>query len=799
MVMQARPRLVCLLLVASGGAGCNRSPQATDAGGGGTGAGGVGGISAGGGGTGVGGLGGASGGSGGGALGGAGSSGWTSGGAGAGGRGGAGGAGGGIPTTLSFLAPVNYADGRAPTAMDVGDFNGDGWPDVVAVGANVELLLNNGDGTLAPPVGFTPGGGLGLVAVGDLNGDGKADIVVGGTNTVSVHLNSGGGAFADAGIYSIDVGISPSSGLGAIALGDLNGDGTLDLATVVRTGPVDSIEGKVSVLLNDGTGQLTAGFSGQVGTGLSSLALGDLDGDGKADLAASSVYGSVSTLINAGNATFAAAVQYPAGVDPSAVAIGDLNGDGKADLVVGNYGGGVDVLLNMGAAAFAPRVSYGGAGAAPDARSVALADLNGDGRLDVALATYTSLAVLMNAGDGTLAPPTYHPGGEAPHAIVAADLNGDGRPDLVALNGSDAGSVAVTLNQPGGLTSVSYAPGRKGQSVACRDLDGDGRPDVIVASGDGQQLTLLWNAIDDPFASTLDFDDVGNAESIAVGDLDGDGRPDLALAVSANGLRGVGDVSVLLNLGGRSFASPVGSFAGTTPVAVAIADLDGDGRPDLAVANRDSNDVSVLLALAGASFAPAVSYPAHTGPSAIAVADLNGDGSPDLVVANYGSGDLSRLMNNGDGTFAAAANQLVKSTATRPAAVAVGDVNGDGVLDFVVADAVNHQITVLVSNGAGSFDANSYRRDSSTPRAVALGDLDGDGRPELVVANHDATDISVFANLGGGSFAAPINYAAAGGPAGVALCDLDGDGEVDIVAAADRATDAVDVFLNTSR
>ena len=224
----------------------------------------------------------------------------------AGGPAGRGGTTGGPFGKLSFLAPVNYPAGRAATAgTDVADLNGDGWPDVVTGGLGINILLNNKDGTLAAPVTYRATTTFGSVACGDMNGDGKPDILAADATSVSVFMNAGNGTFAAAPItHPIDTGSSGSSYLSTIALGDVNGDGKLDVAAAVNASIALDGDGKVSVHLNDGTGRLTQAFNRTTDAGLVSIAIGDLNGDGKPDLAAvGDSPGAVDALVNTGNTT----------------------------------------------------------------------------------------------------------------------------------------------------------------------------------------------------------------------------------------------------------------------------------------------------------------------------------------------------------------------------------------------------------------------------------------------------------------------------------------------------------------
>jgi hypothetical protein len=285
-----------------------------------------------------------------------------------------------------------------------------------------------------------------------------------------------------------------SNGPSSIVTGDLNGDGKADLAVVNAQG--------VSVFFNDGSGGLLAPVSFATGTAPAWVALGDLNGDGKADLAVANqgasngselVGGDVAVLLNMGGGTFVAA-NYPAGASPEAVAMADLNGDGKADLAVAS-GTGVSVLLNNGNGTFGAPVSYG-SGTNPF--SVAAGDLNGDGKIDLAVASRAGAAsVLLNIGNGTFAAAVNYTYTSTFHNIgpvVIGDLNGDGRPDLASGTYTDpCSAVAVLLNQGDGVFGAPFyvpASNSSPSSVTLGDLNGDGKLDLVVPNGDGVAVLL---------------------------------------------------------------------------------------------------------------------------------------------------------------------------------------------------------------------------------------------------------------------------------------------------------------------
>jgi hypothetical protein len=196
-----------------------------------------------------------------------------------------------------------------------------------------------------------------------------------------------------------------------------------------------------------------------------------------------------------------------------------------------------------------------------------------------------------------------------------------------------------------------------------------------------------------------------------------------------------------LGNGNGTFGSAVNFAVGTNPRSVAVADVNGDGHPDLVVANGGSNTVSVLLGNGNGTFGSAVNFAVGTYPFSVAVADVNGDGRPDLVTPNEKDKTVSVLLGNGNGTFGSAVNFAVGKY---PEWVAVADVNGDGRPDLVVADAGGKRVSVLLGNGNGTFQSFVNFATGSVPVAVAVVDVNGDGIPDLIVANFQSASVSVL-------------------------------------------------------
>src|SRR5216117_760539 len=447
------------------------------------------------------------------------------------------------------------------------------------------------------------------------------------------------------------VGLHPRS----VATGDFNGDGVPDLAVASQFWCCPVKPGTFSVLLGNSDGTFRAATIFASGSNPRAVALGDFNADGKLDLVVADGMGSaVWVLLGNGDGTFQTAVTCAAGDSPYAVVVGDFNADSKLDLVVAVGSAGVSVLLGNGDGTVQPPLTFGaGSGASASDSSVAVGDFNADGRLDLAVANSDSnnVSVLLGNGDGTFQAPLTFGAGSGASSVALGDLNADGKLDLVVANRGFSTFSVLLGNGDGTFQAPLTISVSRAHAVAVGDFNRDGVPDLAVAnrnSGDigRDTVSVLLGNGDGTFQAPAFFAVGGGAASVVVDDFNGDGVPDLALASPGYTTHheSYSLVSVLLGNGDGTFHAARTFYAGGIPSSVAAGDFNGDGKVDLAVATSGSNALSVLLGNGDGTFQALQIFGAGSGPVSVASGDFNRDGVPDLAVANFYSNNVSVLV-----------------------------------------------------------------------------------------------------------------------------------------------------------
>jgi hypothetical protein len=352
---------------------------------------------------------------------------------------------------------------------------------------------------------------------------------------------------------------------------------------------------------------------------------------------------------------------------------------------------------------------------------------------------------------------------------------------------------------------VDFVTGAQPYYVSICDIDGDGKSDLSIANAGSGTVSLYRNTSTIgtiSFATKIDFICGNNSYCVSLGDLNGDGKPDMVIAND-----NVNTISVFKNtstIGSISFATKVDYTTGSKPTIVAIDDFNCDGKPDLAVSNCWGNTISVFknIGTGGSiSFATRVDYISGLFPLYVSTSDLDGDGKPDIVSANYNSNTISIFKNTSSITSISFGAKTDFPTGLKPSCVSIGDLNGDGKPDLSVTNSDSDSLSILRNTSTGgsiSFASKIDYCTGTTPMSVSTSDLNGDGNLDLAVVNDFSFSVSVFENISIGntiSFNPKVNFTCGFGPISIAIGDLDGDGNPDI-ATANGGISTTSVLIN---
>jgi hypothetical protein len=859
---------------------------------------------------------------------------------------------------ITFASRLDLPVVSNPYSVAIGDLDGDGKPDLVAVnsgtGTDLVSVFRNtstpGNLSFASRVDLSGGQGPFSVVIADLDADGKSEIIVTGQYSSSSHLsvlknNSSVGNIS----FAAPALLSNVSGPFTVAVGDLNGDGKPDLVAasaftnsivVKRNTSTSGVPGFSSTLDYFTTGSYPEGVS-----------ITDFDGDGKPDVVATNNQGnSVSVLRNissGGGISFAGHVDYTVGASPNYVTCGDLDGDGRAEIITANTSSDyVSVLKNIIGANVAPAITSFTPGTGANGTTVTITGSNfnwttavkfggvnatsftinsntsitaivGPGASgDVSVTTQYGTAVLAGfvfngpiinsftptlgetgstigiTGENFLGATSVKFGGvEAASftinsatsifAVVANGANGDvtvttpngtaTRPGFsfnvpaitsfspamapvgatVTITGKNFGpnvsdntvffgavkatvstssTTQLTVVVPAGatyapitvttgrrtaysslpfsttftttnpqLTTASFTPagnfptGTYPWAIYINDLNDDGKPELITANSVGNNISILKNASSIgsiSFDSKLDLTVGQDPKKIAIGDLDGDGKPDLAVVNSNNSVQNfIGTVSVFRNTstgGTLSFSPKIDITTGNSSYDIAMGDINSDGKPDLVVTNGNSGFFSILInTTVGStlSFAPRQDIPVSYHADNIAVADFDKDGKVDIIASNFSDYNIAVFRNHPVYGILSSYNQSVGTYAND---MSTGDLDGDGQLDLLVT--IDGAFAFLENTSTPGFiNLSTPRNFNMAARSTNVGDLNGDGKPDVGVGQWLTGKISILQNTsatpGNLSLATNVDFTTGTYDTYVAIGDLDGDGKPEIVSA----------------
>ena len=577
-------------------------------------------------------------------------------------------------------------------------------------------------------------------------------------------------------------------GFAEVASADIDNDGANDV--------VGAEYAELHVFRNTGRGLLQSAGHYLVGTSLDALAIGDLDGDADVDVAAATFDG-FSTVIGGGDGSFSFGKDFTTGGTPDSIALADFNQDSILDVAIANsdfvFGflpGDIRLQYGMGDGDFGP-VLVLPAGRAP--ASIAVRDINADGITDLVTANLFSFdaSVWLSSGiHGFSFVGNFPTGTTSPQDVAIGDVNGDTILDLVTANVglSDPNDVALLIgNGDGAFAPARFftLPGDNGKSIDLGDLTNDGLVDLVVASFNSASVSVLPGlgngALGAPSTFLAGFEPV----STVVLDLDGNAFSDLIVG-SARGVER-GELSVFFGREEGIFPQLTPYLTGNAPSGLAVQDINLDQIPDVVVANTNSNSVSVFLGLGDGSL---VSMPTVTLPSAfpsplptdVEVGDLDGDLVPDLIVGFSSAGNLMRLIGKGDGTFETPV-PIPIGLASSPRSLALGDLNGDKLLDVVTVSR-GLSCVVLIGNGNGTFAAPKFYDQTTTVAIVELADLDDDQLLDVVFAGGDFVTkiVGVLPGIGGGLLGPLVPVQIPGFADSLCITDVNVDGDLDLIA-----------------
>jgi hypothetical protein len=741
-----------------------------------------------------------------------------------------------------------YGVGGNTYDVAIGDFNSDGIPDLVTLGVNnnqpvIGIFPGKGDGTFLTPTVYPQGLTSSYVAVGDFNGDGSPDLVIAAT-----YFSSPNSSLISVlqSYWSVQAAATPISlqGVGNHPLVAAYGGDTTFVAS--NSAPVNVVHGVSTALTVSAspstqidTGQsiqltatlspntyngVTAGGTVTFLDGQNQIGQQSVNGAGQATITTSplssgyhqitAVYGgdtnfapvqglvtltvfvTTTTSLNASsnNVTVGTPVLFTATVtdqfgvpvtagqvvlcDATAIHCQDAAVFGTAQLT---SSGTATLNLRLGPGNHSLKAVYLGTQLATGSSSAAQS-VSVSGQVP----TITSWARTQDAQHNTVFQANVFGSGQAPPTGTVL-FNDTTNQNLTLAKAALDPSTAVLFPE----NSYRFLDSSMAVQPAVADFNRDGIPDLVIIDPTNHGIGIMLGNGDGSFQSPSQIFDAGsNPVRGTIGDFNGDGKMDVLIVDELTSPPYTTTLAVLLGNGDGTFQAA--QFVSVAPGSnqLAVGDFNTDGKLDLAITNLNSNSIDVMVGNGDGSFQAATAYAVGQQPISLVVADFNGDGKPDLAVTNSGDSTLGILLGNGDGSFQA---QTTFTANNQPIGLAVGDFNNDGKPDLVITNSpqyISYTLGVFIGNGDGTFQPQQPYNTNYFSSAVAVGDVNGDGKLDLVIDGDYA--LSVLLGNGDGTFQAKQSYPVLAGPTGgILVADLNGDGKPDLMTPTWQATFSV--------
>ncbi|CAF2802312.1 unnamed protein product, partial [Rotaria sp. Silwood2] len=711
-----------------------------------------------------------------------------------------------------------------PSTVAIADFNNNNQLDIVVNGydnSGVRLMFDYNNGNFLNEISYWTGNNSRpqcIYAI-DLNNDNQIDIVTGnsGSGGISVLLGHGNGNFTTAAIYSAGIGSMPSR----IAVGDIDNDNHLDI--VSANGESSSI----GIFYGYGNGSFSSVtiYSTVIGSYSCAIAIGDINDDGLLDIVVSITNpGGLLFFVNHNNRDFRMIEFYSTGSQstPYSIALADFNRDNRSDVVIANTDfNEMRVLMGYGNGTFSKERTYP-TGSESQPYVVIVTDYNHDDQLDIIISCFRNGHILIFFGHGNgdfKLERTYSIGSDAnPYGLALADFNNDNQFEIVVTLWGN-GYVAILTEyyavnfEKQIMYRIDYAP--KPYSVAVGDFNKDNQSDIVLANSGSDTINVRIGLGNGTFEKQIMYSvSTGlHPQYVNTADVDNDGILDIVTADTRSNC-----ISVNLGYGNGSFKPPQRYFtgSGSLPCSFVFVDLNNDTRLDIITTNEGTDNVAVFFGYNYATFYNQRVYRAidNFGSRAAVVGNFNNDKYLDVAVVFYTTNNLGIFLGDGNGSFNTPlifsttmnsnpysfADVMTFSTGTSsmPCSVAVADFTNDGLIDIVVTNIGTHDIGIFYGYGNGSFaEMVSHRIDDNYfAEVVRIADFNNDNQADIVVVNSHANSIGILLGYGNGSFAKQVNCSTAYGtqPMWVALGDFNNDNKLDIVTA-NRDDNSMSIFI----